>query len=90
MVDHNDDGDADYYGDDDVFSVSAGLNLPTMGLSATCPLASFTILHSGRFKYWLKCAEHYFHHEDNEDEDVDCPRCILVVNYVIIFRNITT
>ena len=47
LVDDNDDGDADDYGTDDVFPVSAGLNLPTMGLSATCPLASFTILHSG-------------------------------------------
>ena len=74
MTDHNNaDDHGDDYGDDDVFPVSAGLNFPTMGLSATCPLASFTILHSGRFQYWLKCRKHYFHHEDNEDEDGDGP-----------------
>ena len=73
MVDNKDDGDAEDDGDDDVLPVSAGLNLPTMELSATCPLASFTILHSGGFEYWLKCALHYFHHEDNEDEDGDGP-----------------
>ena len=47
LVDNNDDSDADDDGDDDVFPVSAGLNLPTMELSATCLRASFTILHSG-------------------------------------------
>ena len=35
-------------------------------------------------------AEHYFHHEDNEDEDGDGPRSILDVKDVILSRNITS
>ena len=54
-----------------------------------CERVSQYYIQVRRFEYWLKCAPHYFHHEDNEDEDGDGLRSILDVNNVILSRNIT-